>query len=640
MSFAATQDGFEKSPSQEADVSGAVSDMILRSFGGKSLVILAVPDMQHLEIRTVSDLKHQANVPCATEPVRLEASQNPADPRVYYLPKNSGRSSVSSVCLRTRRDHGLAIPETKKFAISPTGNSIYTTDSKRVSHHPKSATVFPSILVNGFGNDPPQFRLYARQSVDVMDHQPLPDPYGRGLVRVNHNDTPASLVLRDGLTVLNIGFGSDQREMSMSVREGRGMPVSLRARNAKSVSDYPVEVALTRVPWATDRGMPGFREKPEGWTVLADESRNRIVCIHDGIIHLVDPKELAQTTDRIPLTATLNGPVYVSAGQVCEYSVNCPNPNATIRFTALPEDAVNENGHIKWTPSVNQAGVHKIDVKLTEGKEEQRLSFPIVVRTPSIELPFTSTAMAVEHEGPRIAVWRTERLGQPGNWTPRQLEVIDTKTGKRSSQGDGYRLAWPPDTKNVWGDESGLIVGDWLLITGRHHGGLTIYSLKAPSDPVPFSVSDGVQAVAAVGDIILIQQPETIKMFSAEDLSPIGAIPKRLNSSTIAFETTRLGPAVSGLVVNRDLQPQQVMSSSLQHLFSHLNWQQPTINVRDRQLPEKPSVPNAATMTSSASNDRFFPSDARYRTAGHRAFERLCAYTDGWKADQTFQRVR
>lgn len=437
------QGGME--PAGRIAVGKSPSAVVFKRFGKTGLFVIACEQDPHIYLVNANDGSLTGKIPLAAAGAGdLAASLNPDDPFIYCIPVPGGDENVGAVSLRTMQDLGPVIPRTRDCAISASGTVAY------IRSPGISPTGIASLLrTSSLTADKPVFVSLFEDHADAERY--IPDPFDR------HTATGNQIYVRslekDVARVdfkplcwfrtrpLVVGIGADEPR-----RSGAGLAERVVLRAASSNTFRPAggfvafEPDQPPKPPATPVVARHAVGKVDRVRMFAHDAGAQVLYARRSLLAVV-PLADFRVADEPFLSATLAGGDSLLVDREAVLKLVPADPRVRLRIEWLPDGMQASGAELRWKPTVEQVGPTKVVVSLSHGDIERTQTFELVVRRPSILLPFEPVGITVTEDGRTAFIWdgkitdpRNQPRTQPAESGFWQMATIDLVTGTVRAQ--------------------------------------------------------------------------------------------------------------------------------------------------------------------------------------------------------------
>jgi hypothetical protein len=434
---AAWQQG-DMEPAARLAVGKGPAAVVFKRFRDTRVFVIACEQDPHIYLLNADTGALTRKIPIAADGAGdLATALNPDDPFVYCIPVPGRDENVAAVSLRTMQDLGPVIPRSRDCAISASGAVAY---SRRPGLSP---TGFASLLrTSSLTADKPVFVSLFEDHADAERY--VPDPFDR------HTATGSRIYVRSleeevaqvdfkplcwfRTRPLVVGIGADEPRRSGPAVAER---VVLRAASSNTFRPAGGLVAFEPGP----RGQPPVAPavaihavgKADRVRMFAHETGARVLYARRSVLALV-PLADFRIADEPFLTATLTGGDALLVGREAVLKLGTADPRVRLRIEWLPDGMRASGSELRWKPTVEQVGPTKVVVSLAHGDIERTQTFELVVRRPSVLLPFEPVGITVTDDGRTAFIWdgnspAAQNQPRPADLGFRQMATIDLVTG-------------------------------------------------------------------------------------------------------------------------------------------------------------------------------------------------------------------
>ena len=432
-----------KEPAARLRVGSTPVSACFKQFGDQSVYAVVCSQDSHMYLIDAEKFELLKKIELAQAGVsNVTCSRNPSDPFIYYNYGGGHDSEAGVVSLRDLKNHGLAFDDSMDCAISADGSIAYR-------RGPWSPSGFESLIrTNDLTDTKPTFaRLF-------YDHnstsQYIPDPFGR-YTAASKSIYTASLEKREAeldffprvffrTHPVVVGISSADR----FPREPAGELV-LRAASYNTFANVgdQVKVALGKPKDEGElpRGGPrhgDFKRVAKKSRFIADEKRDRLIYASRGEVIYIPLAEFNLPGEPF-LLAELEGPDQLVIGERHQLKLLPKDPRIKLEFEDSPEGMEIAGNTMTWTPTADQIGRSKLAVTFKHTDIQRTVQYDLDVVFPSVSLPFSPSAVAVDASGKHALIWEgqtLDRFGRPSGASnlPIRIALINLATGETTAQ--------------------------------------------------------------------------------------------------------------------------------------------------------------------------------------------------------------
>lgn len=545
-------------PADTVSVGSNPSSVCYKQFGDQRLFAVVCLQDSHMYLIDAADFKLLKKIELPDSRVsNVATSRNPKDPFLYYN-HGAGHGSVASVVsLRDMKNKGEAIKDSAFCRVSAKGDMVYRLG-------PWSPSGFESLIrVNVLTDEKPSFRRL------FYDHSSkggyVPGPFGSFTAAgkviytasleksvATLDFTPYAFFEKEAVVV---GLQGTARSFGRPPKE-----LVLQAASYNTFKAIGREVAVELIP-AEEKKRRSSRQfrRGAGPKVFADDARKSVVLAYQNAVALVPLSQL-NLPDEPFLVAKLKGNKQLQVGKSASLELVPRGTRTKIEIEELPEGMKGQGNQLSWTPGDDAVGTHQVEVTLSGGGVERKMSFDLSVAYPSQHLPFSSTGFRVRKDG-RIAIcWGGPPLDVHGRPTQHpnapkpQLAVVDLKTGKvivqRTLSAPVYELT---------------LVGDNAVLWQRHADPrLEVLRLKDLKRQKSLGAQSQLLDVQAFGGYFALQTRTGIDIYNSKSLERVrtfgGKNPhQHIRNRNANSLVTPHGLFVGGVLYDEQMKPKMVL---------------------------------------------------------------------------------
>ncbi len=419
-----------------ANVGKTPVDIAFKKRPGQSLFIVLCQGGREAHLLDAATLKPIKRIPLQlNDPHRLAVSANPQDPFVYYTAGSGHGCRIAAIDLEHGTDLGAIGDESVADAVvSADGNLLYF-------RGPWGPTGFQSYaLVRRDGKVAMRRLFYDHSSADNY----VPDPFGQYVVVNGHVWSPHLDKKFGQVPAMPIYAGTNKigtapmapllisatRPVMFAIAEGRLKAISVNT--LKVVGSVGVDVTQT----------DPFRNMQNGGPVQVFEAprQARLVVCDGRKVTVVDYAALELPREPF-LALQIDGAREAAVGEKFVLRVTPRDPAVKAVLTYSPEGMRLEDGALIWTPTAEQVGVQRAVVRAVAGDLEKANELNIIVRRPSLGLPFAVAQLVADEPGTTAVVSSFDGddvLAPDAAWEAKRktsrLAVIDLKGLKVTAQ--------------------------------------------------------------------------------------------------------------------------------------------------------------------------------------------------------------
>ena len=524
----------------KVDVGRKPSSVIYKTFGGSEFYIVACSQDNHIYVIDAKERTLKKRILIEGKgAAKLTASENEADPFVYYSMFPLASSRVGAIDLREMTDCKVVLENCLRCTISNDGSTAYCI---------LNGTITARSLISGFNATPPTFvQLPGQESVST--DSVILDPYGEFFF-VGNSMFSSRLNKRVGtLPCIPLCFAQDS-------------PVVIGFNNGSLVSGSSNSFQFTSatVPLVVDEKNRGEREMKQlnetgnfakydlHLQVFADERNDRVLATVPGIMMEIPMEQCGIRGE--PMLHAQVGSTHFQVGQPNTLTLKPLDPQVRVDFENIPKGATLDGNALEWTPNEENIGTETVGVKLSNEEFSRSIELKLNVSRPFIKAPFAITDFIVNEDKESIIAWSNrytdvktrsflpndQRLTEPG-----RLAIIPMKQGEETH------------LLNAQGPVSNLLVSGSRLIVFTKVGkvdGLELFDLESrkqikshvPSSPILETISTG-------NDLVLIEE-KFVETFDAETLTRKSQMPLSSQRHAIAFSGNQFRKFRDGILSN------------------------------------------------------------------------------------------
>ena len=403
---------------KELTTTGPAIGLAHRAWKGKGVYFVLTADDRTLRLLDEKKFEPVGQVVLnAGRPIGLAVPSDPAVPFVYYVAnENSYDGRIGRINLETMADEGLInTEEIGEIATSADGRIVY---GRKPGTSPSGVRAWRVADPPGKG-EPPTARVLTSRHQDSQPY--VADPF---------NATTAM-----GKVVLSPDLSKSLAELAFPVRAFlRTRPVILCATDdgvaafssntyqplgtigfgePESVEAAPIQPGVqpnrrppTQQQQQQRRGGERKRITVGGAPlyyqtfIAANEKRNVVVYAREDKL-AVAPLSALRLPKEPLLVARLEGSTEATIGEPLNLKVAKLDPQAQPSLEGVPEGMKLEKDAITWTPNASQVGWFSLRLRMKSGSVERAQDVTVVVRRPSVRVPFKSDLLALSPDGKR-----------------------------------------------------------------------------------------------------------------------------------------------------------------------------------------------------------------------------------------------
>jgi len=493
------------------------------------------------------------------------ASLNPDDPFVYYCFDQKTDCKLGVVNLRSLKSYDMRY-NAMDGGISSTGRILYLRDA----YSPSGLNSYR--LGNEFTDEQPEFTRVVSEHREGGPY--LPDPFEQ------YTASGQELFIKTlerrvaDLRMLPLGF-SRTKPLIFGIENDdtqRGR-ILLRAASyntfGKKGKPIPLSLGFTvfgnRLEFNREdegelpRGSNDYRadykrvrKKPR---LLADDLRDRVLFAYRTEIQVVPLAEFELQPEPL-LLAKLSQPPVAALGQEWHAELELFDPLVEVEFTELPAGMQAQGQTLRWRPSEDQVGQHKIAAKLKYRSLERVMNFDISASFPATTLPYAPYQFLLNIDG-------TKALLATGPQARQDLL-------RRLLEFDGGRLTWVEiatgkvllERKLTEQLELAAMTPEHVILLRANEKGCEILKQKTLEREKILLTKHPIKSIRVMGSLLVLQTDhggEVYDLGTFQKRKTFEATPDpRGERSPLAFLNDSL--VVGGVIYDQVLHPQLVYS--------------------------------------------------------------------------------
>jgi hypothetical protein len=218
--------------------------------------------------------------------------------------------------------------------------------------------------------------------------------------------------------------------------------------------------------------------RPDREAPCAINPAQKSVVAVNGSQYIVIPFEMIGPLDEPTLEIDLPPEVLVELNKPLSLPVKAVEKDTQVVLESAPTGMSYESGLLRWSPTEQQVGIHRVSVLLTKGDAKRLVQLRFNVQRPTIVLPFKPANSRLTPDGKRLIILSetSDSARNSGQNDPTQIAVVDLIGAKVLQQAEF------PQQYN-W-----VAVNDSLIMLGNSERAQT--TLLQQSDLKPLSTRD------------------------------------------------------------------------------------------------------------------------------------------------------
>lgn len=377
---------------------------------------LTVIDAATLEVRKTVSL-------ILNKPASLTCSDDPKDPAAYFFGGRGHDSKVARISLITYAQESVTLGgggSAMDGVVSADGKRIYT----RGPWSP-SGFVAHDILRAEVKGQPAPTRLLKSEHTDSAGY--LPDPLGQFVVSGDKVWTPDLGKSLSGLP-FTPSFVSPARPLLLGVKDGKLAAAS--ANSFKTIGSVklpdPPPAPNEAKALAVQNNQADFKRLSYQTRILETPKGDGVLVCHGRAVTVV-PYAALELPDEPFLAVRVGGDTSGLVGKKLSIPLLPRDPAVALTVADGPRGLDLEKNALTWTPTERNIGSHKVVVESSAKGVKKAIELTVVVRRPSVVVPFPVQQWHVSQDGAAAVVAGQDPPTPDGRPGEARLAVFDLK---------------------------------------------------------------------------------------------------------------------------------------------------------------------------------------------------------------------